>query len=107
MKTGLLSALALLSLAGTGAAAHAQDEAAPPPPVQEQANPQGPGLPTAEPPAPVTAEDPVPPAMPADPAYRGGPYKGALTPPPQEEMGKTYPVCTQTIRDSCRNRGGK
>lgn len=107
MKTGLLSAIVILSLAGTGAAAHAQDEAAPPPPVQEQANPQGPGLPTAEPPAPVTAEDPVPPAMPADPAYKGGPYKGALTQPPQEEMGKTYPVCTQTIQDSCRNRGGK
>ena len=46
-------------------------------------------------------------AMPADAAYDAGPYKGALTPPPVEAMNKVYPTCTRTLRDSCRNPGGK
>ena len=85
--------------------------AAAPPPVQTvvqtQANPEGPGMPSATPPNPATAADPVPPAQPADPTYRAGPYKGALTPPPAEAMGKTYPTCSRTVQDSCVNRGGK
>ncbi|KUR76906.1 hypothetical protein [Novosphingobium sp. FSW06-99] len=59
----------------------------------------------ANPPDPVTAESTVAPALPADPAYHGGPYAGALTPPPAAAMGKTYPVCTRTLRDGCTNRG--
>ena len=31
----------------------------------------------------------------------------ALPPPPPESLNKTYPVCTRTLRDSCRNPGGK
>jgi hypothetical protein len=43
--------------------------------------------------------------MPADPGYRAGPYKGALTPPPAGAFNKVYPVCSRTIRDSCINPG--
>jgi hypothetical protein len=71
-----------------------------------QANPRGPGAPTWTPPNPAAAAEPVPPAMPADPSYAAGPYKGALTPPPPEAMNKVYPWCTRTLQDSCRNRGG-
>ena len=75
--------------------------------VQTQANPVGAGVPTAAAPNPATAADPVPPAQPADPSYQAGPYKGALTPPPAEAANKVYPVCSKTVTDSCRNRGGK
>lgn len=78
-----------------------------PPPEQVQANPLGSGTPSATPPNPATAGTPVPPAMPDDPNYNAGPYKGAMTAPPEEAMNKTYPVCTRKIQDSCRNPGGK
>ena len=81
---------AALALAAP-AALHAQT-AAPAPPA-----------PTGAIPNPQTANDPVPPAMPADPNYHGPPYKGALTPPPPEAMHKTYPVCGGAIQDSCIN----
>lgn len=73
--------------------------------VQTQANPVGAGVPSAAPPNPTTAADPVPPAQPADPSYQAGPYKGALTPPPAEAANKTYPVCTRALQDNCQNRG--
>lgn len=76
-----------------------------PPTPATQANPPGEGIPTNTVPTPETAAEPVPPAMPADESYQGGPYKGALTPPPIE--AKDYPVCSRTIQDSCRNPGGK
>ncbi|HVR91257.1 MAG TPA: hypothetical protein VHG29_09220 [Novosphingobium sp.] len=86
----------------------AQVYAAPPAVVQVQANPVGSSAaPTATPPNPPVAAAPVPPAMPADPSYNAGPYKGALTAPPAEAMNRVYPVCTRTLRDSCRNPGGK
>jgi hypothetical protein len=72
----------------------------------DQANPPGLGTPTNGVPAPQTAEQSVPPAMPADPGYQGGPYKGALTPPPATAMNKDYPVCSRGQQDECRNRGG-
>lgn len=76
------------------------------PPVS--ANPVGSAdLPTDTPPNPASAAMPVPPAMPADPAYQATPYKGALTAPPVEALNKVYPLCTKTVRDNCRNRGGK
>ncbi len=79
-----------------------------PAPAVVQANPVGSSaMPTATPPDPAMAADPVPPATPADPSYQAGPYKGALTAPPAEAMNKTYPVCTRKIQDSCRNPGGK
>lgn len=104
MKRPMLGAFAVLCTIGMSSFAAAQE---PPPPVEEQANPQGAGAPTNGVPAPEAASDPVPPAMPADPNYHAGPYKGALTPPPPQEQGKTYPVCTKKVQDSCRNRGAK
>jgi hypothetical protein len=77
-----------------------------PPTPAGQANPPGTGMPTNGVPAPETAEQSVPPAMPQDPSYQGGPYKGALTPPPATAMNKDYPVCTKTVQDNCRNRSG-
>lgn len=73
--------------------------------VQTQANPPGGGLASTETPNPATASEPVAPAIPADSSYKAGPYKGALTPPPTEAMGKTYPVCTKGVTDGCQNRG--
>jgi hypothetical protein len=72
-----------------------------------QANPPGEGMPTTGVPDPQAAAQSVRPAMPADPGYQGGPYKGALTPPPATAMNKTYPVCSRTVQDSCRNPGGR
>lgn len=72
-----------------------------------QANPPGPGMPTAGVPNPQAANQAARPAMPADQSYQGGPYKGALTPPPADAMAKDYPVCSRTVTDGCRNRGGK
>jgi len=72
-----------------------------------QANPPGRGMPTAGVPDPRTANQAAQPAMPADESYQGGPYKGALTPPPAAAMDKSYPVCSKTVTDGCRNRGSK
>jgi hypothetical protein len=72
-----------------------------------QANPPGPGVPTAGVPNPQSANQAAPPAMPADESYQGGPYKGALTPPPADAMSKDYPICSKTVTDGCKNRGGK
>ena len=72
----------------------------------DQANPPGLGMPTNGVPDPQVAAQSAPPAMPADPGYQGGPYKGALTPPPATAMNKSYPRCTRTVQDSCRNPGG-
>lgn len=71
-----------------------------------QANPPGEGVPTNGVPDPQAAAQSAPPAMPADPGYQGGPYKGALTPPPATAMDKTYPRCSKTVHDSCRNGNG-
>jgi hypothetical protein len=76
-----------------------------PPTPANQANPPGTGTPTDGVPNPQAAAQAVPPAMPADPSYQGGPYKGAMTPPPADAMAKTYPVCTSKVQDSCQNRG--
>ncbi|MFM5906465.1 MAG: hypothetical protein ACKOPO_02565 [Novosphingobium sp.] len=89
------------------AAVSAQLAGQTPPTPAGQANPPGEGMPTTGVPDPQAAAQSVPPAMPADPAYQGGPYKGALTPPPETAMSKTYPVCTRKIQDSCRNPGGR
>jgi hypothetical protein len=72
-----------------------------------QANPPGEGMPTQGVPNPQSANQAAQPAMPADESYQGGPYKGAKTPPPADAMGKDYPVCSRTVTDGCRNRGGK
>ena len=73
------------------------------PVIQTQANPPGSGMPSETAPNPSTAGTPVAPAMPADTSYQAGPYKGALTPAPAEAMGKSYPLCTRSLQDSCVN----
>ncbi|HEY0960345.1 MAG TPA: hypothetical protein VGE05_13920 [Novosphingobium sp.] len=78
-----------------------------PPADQVQANPPSAEPASPTPPNPPTASTPVPPAQPADPSYNAGPYKGAMTAPPPEALNKTYPVCSKTVQDNCRNRGGK
>lgn len=89
-----------LALAACAAPAAALAQATPPP---TPAPPTTTASPAPSIPDPQTANDPVAPAMPADPNYRGAPYKGALTPPPPEAMNKTYPVCGGAIQDSCIN----
>lgn len=84
----------------------AQADAAPDaaaPVQQAQANPTGEGAPSATPPNPQSAEAAVPPAMPSDPGYHAGPYKGAMTEPPAQAMNKEYPLCSRTVTDSCIN----
>lgn len=48
--------------------------------------------------------------MAASPASPGmvdaGPPQGKMTPPPASAMNKSYPVCSRTVQDNCRNRGG-
>lgn len=58
-------------------------------------------------PAPTSANDPTPPAMPVDPNYYGTPYVGALTAPPAQAMNKDYPPCSATVTDGCRNPDGQ
>ena len=74
-----------------------------PPTPANQANPPGQGVPTTGVPNPQAANQAVQPAMPADPSYQGGPYKGAATPPPADAMNKEYPICGATVQDSCIN----
>ena len=112
MRNLLMSAASALALVCAAGPLAAQTEPAPapvvvaPPPVS--ANPVGSAeMPSDTPPNPETAAMPVPPTMPADPAYQATPYKGALTAPPAEAMNKVYPPCSKILRDSCRNRGGK
>lgn len=100
MRRFILSSAAAMALCGTATAVAAQAE---PPVIQVQANPPGMAVPTMTPPDPVTADSVVRPAMPADPSYNAGPYKGALTLPPAEAMNKDYPLCTSQLRDSCVN----
>ncbi|MEL0209637.1 MAG: hypothetical protein VW891_03460, partial [Novosphingobium sp.] len=64
-----------------------------------------------------TGATPATPATPAEPAAAatggmsagmgmGTSTTGNMTPPPAEAMNKKYPVCSKTVTDSCRNRGG-
>ncbi|MFC0588038.1 hypothetical protein ACFFF7_01285 [Novosphingobium aquiterrae] len=111
MKQMLFLGMAATALMTLPAQAQTMDPAMPmpsaTPPIQVQANPASAEAPSATPPNPTTAADPVPPAVPADPSYQAGAYKGALTAPPAEALNKVYPLCTKTLRDSCRNPGGK
>ncbi len=102
MRNLILASAAAITLCGSATTLAAQ---AAPPVIQVQANPPGLDVPTMTPPDPVTADSAVRPAMPADPTYNAGPYKGALTPPPMEAMNKVYPVCTSRLQDSCVNPG--
>ncbi|MDE1915424.1 MAG: hypothetical protein KGJ57_08705 [Sphingomonadales bacterium] len=56
---------------------------------------------------PATANSPTAPAMPDDPSYHGAPYVGALTAPPAGAMDKSYPSCSSSVQDECRNRDAR
>jgi hypothetical protein len=103
----VLALAAPLWLAGSASPARGQNTAPVRPVVVEtQANPVGAGADRFIPPGgPVTADSPVAAAMPADPAYHGGVYTGALTVPPRGAMHKAYPPCTALLRDGCINSG--
>lgn len=74
-----------------------------------QANPSGAGMPAAGAPDPQSAGQAAPTAMPAGQDDQSMAGQGAMTPPPPpaSDMNKKYPVCSKTVTDSCRNRGGK
>jgi hypothetical protein len=55
------------------------------------------------PPYPDSADSAVAPAMPADPAYHGPAYAGALTVPSLAQGYWAYPPCTARLRDRCTN----
>ncbi|HWU03659.1 MAG TPA: hypothetical protein VN222_13045 [Novosphingobium sp.] len=67
------------------------------------ANPRGSDAPAVLAPDPATANSPVAPSLPADPAYHGQPYMGALSAPPADALGKTYPLCHGAVQDECVN----
>lgn len=52
-------------------------------------------------PASPTATPPASASMDSAPAS-----SGAMATPPATAMNKTYPLCSKTVTDSCRNRGG-
>lgn len=114
MSIRLFTAAAIISLSCSGAGIARQASDSPssamsgspaPEVVQIQANPPGEGPASQVLPNPETASAAVPPAMPADPGYQAGPYKGALTSPPAEAMNKSYPLCTRQLQDRCVNPG--
>lgn len=101
MRKQFLAAIALAIPFGISAALAAP--AGEPGVIQTQANPPGDRPVSYVPPDPATADSPVPAAMPADASYHGGPYVGALAPPPPEAFNKHYPLCSATVRDECIN----
>ena len=58
--------------------------------------------------APADQAAPADPAAPmAAPAPAGGVTFGQPTVTPPTPAPATYPVCSKTVKDGCRNRGGK
>jgi hypothetical protein len=87
----------------------AQSNPAPRPPTADQANARAQPAPptttvTTTPARPATATVVTTPATPARTTVTTT-YPGNLQPPPASALNKTYPVCTRTLQDSCRNPG--
>ena len=55
-------------------------------------------------PLPIT-EQVIPAAEPDEPDTVVTTHHGNLTPPPATALNKTYPLCTRTLQDNCRNPG--
>ncbi len=124
MKSILLAAAALLAtpvIAQTApqtmppadpAAQTAPAEPMAPPPPADPAAPADPAM-AADPAAPAAPMAPPPPAAPAAPmapmAAPGGANivfgKPTVTPPTPAPA--EYPTCSRTVKDGCKNRGGK
>ena len=55
----------------------------------------------------MASATPPAPSNPASASMDSAPASsGAMATPPATAMNKTYPVCSKTVTDSCRNRGG-
>lgn len=72
-----------------------------------------PATPAQPSPSEGMAAQPATPAQPATspvqaapPASSADSSTGNMTAPPAEALNKKYPVCSKTVTDSCRNRGG-
>jgi hypothetical protein len=124
MKSILLAAAALLAtpvIAQTApqtmppadpAAQTAPAEPMAPPPPADPAAPADPAM-AADPAAPAAPMAPPPPAAPAAPmapmAAPGGAniVFGQPTVTPPTPAPAEYPTCSRTVKDGCKNRGGK
>lgn len=114
MKALLLAGALLMSGAAIAQTAPAptppEDPAATPPEDAVADEPMAPTAsypPPAAEPAPMPA--PAPAAPPAPPPAAGQPQivwqQPMVTPPPPPK--DKYPVCSKTVKDSCRNPGGR
>ncbi len=115
MKSILLAAAALLAspvIAQTTPPADPAAQTAPADPAMQtapadQAAPAAPAAPADQ--AMAAPADPAaaPAAPMAAPAPAGGVTFGQPTVTPPTPAPATYPVCSKTVKDGCRNRGGK
>jgi hypothetical protein len=109
MRTLMLTAAATLAIATAPGAVMAQNDPRPAPAAQAAA---------AATPAPETAaeankwampgpptEETIPASAPGQPETIVTTYPSNLTPPPAAALNKTYPLCSRTLHDGCRNRG--
>ena len=110
MKTILLAAAAFLAtpvIAQTTPPADPAAQTAPADPAaQITPTDAAPADPAA---AAAPADQAAPPAAPMAPAApaAGGVTFGQPTVTPPTPAPATYPVCSKTVKDGCRNRGGK
>lgn len=118
MRTFMLAGATALAFATVPATIAAQDSAAQAGPVTSDGKPVVAAPSTATAPAPrTTAEanakattlpsttEVIPGARPGDPDTVVTTHHGNLTPPPVAALNRTYPLCTRTLQDSCRNPG--
>ncbi|MEG3169855.1 hypothetical protein U1737_16815 [Sphingomonas sp. LB3N6] len=112
MKTILLAAAALLAspvIAQTTPPADPAAQTAPADPAMQSA-PADPADPAMAAPADPAMADPAmaaPAAPMAAPGPAGGVTFGQPTVTPPTPAPAEYPVCSKTVKDGCRNRGGK
>ena len=108
MKSILLAAAALLAspvIAQTTPPADPAAQTAPADPAMQMA-PADQATP-ADPAAPADPAMAAPAAPMAAPAPTGGMTFGQPTVTPPTPAPAEYPVCSKTVKDGCRNRGGK
>ena len=89
MRSFVLAGTTALMLAAAPAALNAQGA----PQTSAQAN--------APPPAPSTTVM----TRPSGQALVTSNNPGNMTPPPASALNKTYPLCSRTLQDNCRNPG--
>jgi hypothetical protein len=115
MRTLMLASVAALAIAAVPLGLSAQDQN--PEPAPHVAQP-APAVPGSVEPAPDTAneanadvpplpttEEVIPADEPGEPDTLVTTHHGNLAPPPATALNKTYPVCTRSLQDSCRNPG--